>query len=150
MSKPKSVTKVVVFDMDRNQGEPSYAIQAHADGVTAVGAPKSSVHTWGDSLHTCGTRGLAQTSHNKSTLHNIATFPCISTFNKVLLTYGLVWHYIASKHLKTALTTTDTNFCCRRWCDLLWPRWNGSTLRDGCWQHPRWAKVTVKITLDHS
>eukprot|EP00435_Cladocopium_sp_Y103_P021341 s3624_g5.t1 len=27
---------VVVFDMDRNQGEPSYAIQAHADGVTAV------------------------------------------------------------------------------------------------------------------
>lgn len=27
---------VVIFDMDRDQGEPSYAIQAHADGVTAV------------------------------------------------------------------------------------------------------------------
>ena len=27
---------VVVFDMDRDQGEPSYAIQAHQDGVTAM------------------------------------------------------------------------------------------------------------------
>jgi len=27
---------VVIFDMDRDQGEPSYAIQAHSDGVTAV------------------------------------------------------------------------------------------------------------------
>ena len=30
----------MVFDMDREGGEPSYAIQAHQDGVTAVESSK--------------------------------------------------------------------------------------------------------------